>query len=104
MDYDLELLDLCVEVYEHTKWEPETELEGVKVNGRIPIYTSDYVFEQLKRSISFHYQPKVQEWWANDPKTHIHRESDTALKALLKLVLALGDAGQLPNTNSERTL
>ena len=106
---DEELFELCKEVYERfPEWEPKDRyLMQFKDNpvsvwswsnaqwmeDRTPLYTSDYLLEKLPPTVvargeSFSTATRVK---ANAPL--IGEESDTPLKALLKLTLALDDAG-----------
>lgn len=81
-----------------------------------PLYTSDYLLEKLPPYLSTYgddgddYVMRVQStferdsWWAyylgDDEKMQFHQEASTPLKVLLKLVIALDDAGQLVATET----
>lgn len=118
---DNELFELCKEVFKRTSWhdkslkswtrdwntngfygEPRVStLEGnqlVKEDGTgTPLYTSDYLLEKLQRQgLVLHYEivgygNKL--WYAEVTQGVAHRVADTPLKALLKLAIALDDAG-----------
>ena len=101
-----ELFELCKQVYEATGWEPNRELEGVKVNGRTPPYTSDYLLEKLPVGVHVHkdsteygaYRPPEytsQPVSAKVVNRRIRWNADTPRKALLKLTLALRKEGLL---------
>lgn len=100
----LELYTLRSEVYKRTGWDAHKELEGGGINGRSPQYTSDFLSKKLK-GINI-------EIWHNghvvvkkpihdgvpekvDRKYHdtVKVEAEDLEVALLKLVLALDDAG-----------
>lgn len=120
---DEELFERCKEVYRRF---PEWKIEDVKffVNdfGTIeisyeaeilpptfvvcPLYTSDYLLEKLGHlGIKLWVEIKVvglEGWWAtvNGDDGQLLQNSDTPLNALLKLVIALDDAGQLVATET----
>lgn len=114
---DKELFELCKQVYEATEWketlqffnqldlevysEGEYEDYGMSYSfkdGDTPLYTSDYILEKLPEEsvVRRHYLCTGQEWQAESalasPTTYY---ANTPLKALLKLTLALHDAGEL---------
>lgn len=39
--------ELCQELYRLTKWEPEKEIEGIEIAGRVPAYHLEYLLEKL---------------------------------------------------------
>jgi len=115
-----ELYELCKEVYKRTRWEDtlqfydsfkdiysEGEYEDYGMShsfikgsydiedGQVPLYTSDYLLEklpewtELKRKTTISYTAK------RDALESYSFESDTPLKALLKLTIALSKAGEL---------
>lgn len=112
-----ELFNLCNEVYRRTSWfgtnqqyllTNSGQYMVVDGNGKpyksekgltnIPLYTSDCILEKLPVGISLNsYHEDVKEWVA--ALTNGYRgviktaHADTPLKALLKLVIALDDAG-----------
>lgn len=118
---DKELFELCKEVYKRfPEWE-DAYLNAIDKKGQIwdkdaawtysdhyvPLYTSDYLLEKLPHRIPnrpVHFVGRylevcpvtpnsVKGWRAtyiNEPFTQY---ADTPLKALLKLTLALNDAG-----------
>lgn len=116
---DKECFELCKEVYEATGWEclgddswwQERGVLGYKRTGVAPLYTSDYLLEKLPPYLSTYgddgddYVMRVQStferdsWWAyylgDDEKMQFHQEASTPLKALLRLTLALHEAGEL---------
>ena len=106
MTQDQELFELCKEVYERTGWQP-TDWQHGDEDGQ-PLYTSDYLLEKLPNKIKGKHStgwltlsPMDKETWGAgyeaDHTEHIDdyklEWSDTPLKALLKLVIALDDAG-----------
>lgn len=112
-----ELFELCKEVYELTKWEGTYSVyeSFTDSNGneqcnimntdspylaphqyQTPLYTSDYLLEKLPPTIvargeAFSTATRI----AATPKQLIGTEADTPLKALLKLTIALSEAGEL---------
>lgn len=107
---DTELFSLCREVYkrfpewtdvhqciwndsvaeasvQNTSWAIET-----KYVGYTPLYTSDYLLEKL-----YKHEIRTRSYngrsYAEHPSSSIEEHSDTTLKGLLKLVIALDDAG-----------
>lgn len=120
---DTELFELNHKVYDLTGWAsklwdtPQMIAVGKKNkflqivnNGEfnlfeldhfIPLYTSDYLLEKLPKEINDEtpgvYWNKVQEGWCGDygNMQRFAVYSDTPLKALLKLTIALHEAGEL---------
>ena len=115
---DNELFELCKEVYikhpEHKTWEGQwiivTENKELKVfvdsehgeygafNFYAPLYTSDYLLEKLpetcnKQELTL-WRSGASSWRAGYSPIESYRD-DTPLKALLKLTLALHEAGEL---------
>lgn len=125
---DLDLMELCKEVYERTRWFGTDQqfqyskggsIITVHSNGKpyklpsgtltnIPLYTSDYLLEKLPRTLVFPWdlhcvgvddgysyvaEARIKDGEAGYTKKM--SEADTPLKALLKLVIALDDAGEL---------
>lgn len=111
---DTELFELCKEVYETTGVGNDAEAKFLlewRVHSRVtrepvsysqeqyPIYTSDYLLEKLRLSETST-QPQI-ELIGNSYNWKAYRGycspgiADTPLKALLKLTLALHDAGEL---------
>ena len=116
-----EPFELCKEVYERTKWEttdwydldPDgkpveylcTTEDKIDENDYVPFYTSDYLLEKLPNHI--YLQHYANDTWhasqlqptelrtADNAYQSINASSDTPLKALLKLCLALKEAGEL---------
>lgn len=113
---DNECFELCEEVYKRL---PEWGVEGAVdksfeggqvfdgwITGFTPLYTSDYLLEKLPGSI---YLKHVDEehsingdtFWKAGFQSHLHRimvdgeGCDTPLKALLKITIALHNAGEL---------
>ena len=113
------LLELCKEVYEKTGWEaPETyKAEDGNPENDWQAYDTDYLLEKLPQYIRHEkhdcrlevsptgYASKYLTLWAacyvNDSGIHTPYidTADTPLKALLKLVIALDDAGVNLQTN-----
>lgn len=122
---DEELFKLCKQVYEATKFETGEWFEitenlivtdedkhimeqdtGDTPSDFIPRYTSDYLLEKLPRNINETTNELLVSRWASRWRAcympinlgHFpeqRTEADTPLKALLMLVIALDDAGQL---------
>lgn len=80
-------------------------------NNVYPLYTSDYLLEKLPKTLK---HPATDEdwtlgvaididsskWCADYERTMLpHARSDTPLKALLKLTIALDEAKELPHAN-----
>jgi len=112
-----ELFELCKEVYEKTglnkgqdfytnglQWWCNTRKEGWHLstyghglnNDAFPLYTSDYLLEKLLPCVLY----KSADGWYRaryftDGKLKHSRKEETPLKALLKLTLALHEAGEL---------
>lgn len=102
---DNELFELCKEVYKRTGgWGTE---ENALTNHKlwhpkysIPIYTSDYLLEKLPFGTelgqdSFAWIGKWEQGAGSATKRQIWERADTPLKALLKLTIALHEAGEL---------
>lgn len=105
----IELFDLFRSVYEKTGWEP-TDWQHGDENGQ-PLYTSDYLLEKLPGYIALtsttwddvHVYKKDSEldyqacacYQSNVKGKLIQKVADTPLKALLKLTIALSEAGEL---------
>lgn len=96
---DNELFELCKEVYELTKWETNSMFID-----NTPRYTSDYLLEKLPPTIKNEFDgdddylmlyKKSGTWYADYIGQFLRCKDDTPLKALLKLVIALDEAGQL---------
>ena len=123
-DQASELFELCKEVYGRTGWadgdsslqwwlkyfyaEGKHDLKLVRVEDEkeigkydVPLYTSDYLLEKLPYWVSVTKEGK----YAAIPKGHQYSAqivneapviySNTPLKALLKLTIALSEAGEL---------
>lgn len=109
-----ELYELCKEVYNRTKWRDTDYIIEENVNGEgyittefyrkseayvAPLYTSDYLLGKLPKNSDEGYpltMSCIEEWrfyyWGD---VIIEGKSDTPLLALLKLCLALKEAGEL---------
>lgn len=111
MSDDKELFELCKRVYEatgwtgtHHVWHNDTTISPVACGYEevkhavhfIPLYSSDYLLEKLPWSTvcSGPNQGMFGAWMNGQPKSTFN-EADTPLKALLKLTLALHEAGEL---------
>lgn len=128
---DTELFELCKEVYKATGWEEQNifnratsrdpnvwgyPLAKDKYDAFTPLYTSDYLLENLPRHInkdSILYELIMRNPFAGDYRFHYWSDTkkerllkddlgmgfvavgDTPLKALLKLTLALHETGEL---------
>lgn len=115
---DTELFELCRKVYDLLEWQiddatwvvgdengdlfiltKEVEEQG-HYDYYAPLYTSDYLLErlpfpsQLDRD-SFAWIGKWEQGAGSAPKRQVWERSNTPLKALLKLTLALHEAGEL---------
>ena len=112
-----ELLDLCKQVYEATGWEQSPNISQLyeywdnydelcvisieDADGAlVPAYTSDYLLEKLPLEVGNHIETGIwhggfryASWQPGRGRRYITVQSDTPLKALLKLVIALDDAG-----------
>lgn len=119
---DEEIFKLCKEVYKRTEWRDVEYLYFNSVGGWVlehhgsqdeanetlenepgdwlPLYTSGYLLEKLPKSINGR---QLNGWYEDDCTTYgygqdvtvWHYEADTPLKALLKLTIALHEAGEL---------
>lgn len=111
-----ELFELCKKVYELTGWGQYGdeglpyfhEQEGIARKDLPPIYTSDYLLEKLPKKVKGGYWLMMApldsfepSWEAGYymPKDRLYSNyeqfEDTILKALLKLTVALAEAGEL---------
>lgn len=109
---DNELFELCKEVYKKTGWQIEdcTWVVGdengdlfilddkVKEQGHFdyytPLYTSDYLLEKLPNTVHVMSSRDGCAVWLIESSVETVK-SDTPRKALLKLVLALKEAGEI---------
>ena len=102
-----ELFELCKKVYERTEWQGdflsnwgwvqahgEYEVDNGCTDGLPPLYTSDYLLERLPKGVSVMKEQLTNNYNAGLPRVH-RSVSDTPLKALLKLTIALSEAGEL---------
>ena len=109
-----ELFELCKEVYRrHQFWAGTDMIFGKEVgrdwrimpltlripkHNRIPLYTSDYLLEKLPETYNKQelmlWRSGVSSWRAGYSPIESYRD-DTPLKALLKLTIALSEAGEL---------
>lgn len=116
---DTELFDLCKEVYKRTGWggtqigiaeffkdKPFVNTvhnlirDGYSVEDVTPLYTSDYLLEKLpKRSELIEHTAMLGRGTNNVGWSIVYKDfvclADTPAKALLKLIIALDDAGEL---------
>ena len=116
-----ELFELCKEVYERTGWDDESDIDlnghwcindefrlyshiAPSHDGDIPLYTSDYLLEKLPYEVNnnllnMNKFPNSYEFRYGMASVAYHTkltsEADTPLKALLKLTIALSEAGEL---------
>lgn len=102
---DEELRKLCEEVYAKTGW-------IIVRNGGVGYdYTSDYILEELPAQRPEGCYLMMEKMEADDYEfgyaewgqfSHETGRSDTPLKALLKLTIALHEAGELSSKEKER--
>lgn len=122
---DSELFELCKEVYKRTEWQPTGYFDGDYVvtqedadaggydDGQLKsLYTSDYLLEKLPKFSPFAkdaYLTVIEKQVPKDKREDFYwtagyftgygwghtGQSDTPLKALLKLTIALHEAGEL---------
>jgi uncharacterized membrane protein len=106
---DQELFELCKQVYEKTGWRDglmciygdlESEVQGFYYPIVAYEYTSDYLLEKLQPvkadyNLTVQYSVVGRVWKAFHRNYGSPSTSDTPLKALLKLTLALSKAGEL---------
>lgn len=121
---DNELFTLCKHLYERTGWAPNSPgwyresdvvttgsdgpfIQSYKVRETMPLYTSDYLLEKLPGNITVavlkdvvHHREGEKRWITNRYSAHnlgslTSNWQDTPLKALLKLTIALLDAGEV---------
>ena len=105
-----ELFELCKQVYEATGWKPTDWQHGIE-NGQ-PLYTSDYLLEKLPPVMQDSYDKKFRhiqmringdgeatacyvEPYDKEFRGAYAAKSDSMSKALLKLTIALSEAGEL---------
>ncbi len=110
------MLEWFVKTGPKSKWAQTFGPISSMLDGNIPIYTSDYILEKLPNTITVNehvywlmLEQDMTEWWIasyqckyadndNDLKSQDDYKlltADTLLKALLRLVIALNDAGEL---------
>ena len=102
-----ELFELCKKVYERTGWVEVKNWNTTLERWEYP-YTSDYLLEKLPNPLIYHNNDCAIEirrtkkdkymWSANIRHSYgqyFKQIADTPLKALLKLCLALKEAGEL---------
>lgn len=110
---DTELFELCKEVYKRTGWSNtekyywSTEGNGphpIKHNllPNTPLYTSDYLLDKLpKRTDDIRDTAMLGRATDNIGWSVVYQDivclANTPLKALLKLIIALDDAKELPH-------
>ncbi len=107
-----ELFDLCKRVYELTSWKDTYSRlddgnhtirnEGNEVllgSKQAPLYTSDYLLDKLPGFTNLYKESSGREYKAQVQYGESLRRvwADTPLKALLKLTIALSEAGELDN-------
>lgn len=110
---DNELFELCEQVCEKTRWD-EGELYCLQ-DGNIPLYNSDYLLEKLPSALWIEVSGEGKQvalltinMQGNGEAVAVYalpydtgfrgaysKRADTPLKALLKLVLALKEAGEI---------
>ena len=116
-----ELYELCKKVYERTGWEQEPDISYLYKywdnhdelcvisieeadDSLVPAYTSDYLLEKLPATVKNDFDggndyiilyKKGKSWYADYMGQFKRQESDTPLRALLKLTIYLSQAGEL---------
>ncbi len=109
--HDTERFELCKEVYKRTELETKgnyyvtvkgkstiwhwEDAQWLDKTERFPLYTSDYLLEKLPNVVLSH-----SKGFSYRVSTRLIRDrftADTPLNALLKLVIALDDAKELPH-------
>lgn len=108
---DPELFELCKEVEKRTGWGQygDEGLHYFDSRPVVPLYTTDYLLEKLEPirygmtpkdvgPLALHVYIREDTWAANITGAnfiaHQGDDASTPLKALLKLVVALDDAGE----------
>ena len=112
-DTEHELFDLCKKVYELTGWSDETlekmalSMADSELHTECPLYTSDYLLEKLPLENGNHISMDIWSggywgacWQRNRRKRYVSVVADTPLKSLLKLTIALSEAGELNDQSS----
>ena len=110
MNNDNELFELCKEVFDITFWN-SIELEEFEIGGgaTVPLYTSDFLLEKLPYEVSVHVaglevtsnglgdsRNWLAEWASGSGKKRMNGGiAKTPRIALLKLIKALAEAGEL---------
>lgn len=112
---DTELFELCKDVYEKKGWRSAELTEHfMNHDGNTvqmssykgayydqsykyvcPLYTSDYLLGKLPNGVTVSNANGNWGAWIADRSENTLNESDTPLKALLKLTIALCEAGEL---------
>jgi len=91
MTQDKELFELGEQVFKRLGWVHHTRF----VDGKMVYeFTSDYLLEKLPKGVSVVKEQLTDNYNAGLPRV-TRLVSDTPLKALLKLTLALHEAGEL---------
>lgn len=88
-------------MYQNGKLTGDEMFDHSEIEGTIPLYTSDYLLNQLprwKEGYRFTLSPALDDKWraaydTDDGQAWDAYYADTPLKALLKLVIALDDKG-----------
>ena len=101
-----ELFELCKDVYEKTGWKPTDWQHGIE-DGQ-PLYTSDYLLEKLQSwfcdmgasdfgqfYVTILADACIAKVRSHDEDFSEQASADTLLLALLKLTIALSEAGEL---------
>jgi len=122
-----ELYELCKEVYERTRWEDDEiraaswaaiHYEQYKsenlVDPMTPLYTSDYLLEKLPEWIGKYGDMQMSRGYMkgstgafrffygrDGQEASIEGTGTTAVSALLKLTIALSEAGELNKMETE---
>jgi hypothetical protein len=114
-----ELFELCKQVYEATGWDDTTDVLSKNVasgnvvsfmrgatpdlypydQSDVPEYTSDYLLEKLLPTTSIKFAKltdgNIGIFYQPTKPDYADYKSDTPLKALLKLTIALKESGEL---------
>lgn len=112
-----ELFSLCKEVYERTGWDDKKfyKVKGLdfhiyltqlpsetksSIEVEYPLYTSDHLLERMPNHIRMWTYSTPTAYKLEHIDSNISTEGDSLLEALLKLTIALSEAGGLNDQTS----